>query len=62
MSLRDEKQKSMNRDRLTVTATPWEAVLPFDTAVFTLTLYKAIEVWKSGPSTLFEVLVRDGEL
>lgn len=52
----------MNRDRLTVTATPWEAVLLFDTAVFTLTLYKAIEVWKSGPSTLFEVLVRDGEL
>lgn len=45
-----------------MTATPWETVLVLDTVVFTLTLYKAIEVWKSGPSTLFEVLVRDGEL
>lgn len=31
-----------------------------DAVVFILTLYKAIEVWRSGPSTLFEVLVRDG--
>lgn len=33
-----------------------------DAVVFILTLYKAVGVWRSGPSTLFEILVRDGKL
>ena len=45
-----------------VIATPWEVVIVFDTIVFILTLYKAVEMWRVGPSTLFQVLVRDGEL
>lgn len=44
-----------------VLATPWEVVIFFDTIVFALTLYKAVEIWKTGPSSLFQVLVRDGK-
>lgn len=48
--------------KISVLATPWEVLLFFDTIVFALTLYKAVEIWKSGPSSLIQVLVRDGKL
>lgn len=47
---------------MSVIATPWEVLLLFDTIVFALTLYKAVEMWKTGPSSLIQVLVRDGKL
>ncbi|KAI5115228.1 hypothetical protein M0805_001643 [Coniferiporia weirii] len=40
----------------------WGALLVYDTVVFFLTLWKAVDIWKTGPSRLFHVLVRDGEL
>lgn len=51
----------MVNDRKQVIAIPWGCVIVFDTVVFVLTLYKAIEMWREGPSSLFQVLVRDGE-
>ena len=63
LGFRSSTHPETDKRRLTiiVIATPWGAVIVFDTIVFILTLYKAVEVWRVGPSSLFRVLVRDGE-
>ena len=42
-------------------AAAWGGLLLFDPVIFTLTLIKAIAIWKLGTRKLFHVLVRDGE-
>lgn len=40
----------------------WGGLLIFDSVIFTLTLYRAIGIWRLGTSRLFHVLIRDGTL
>ncbi|KAI5115308.1 hypothetical protein M0805_000190, partial [Coniferiporia weirii] len=40
-------------------ASAWTSLLIYDTVIFSLTLWKAVEIWKTGPSQFFRVLVRD---
>ncbi|KAL5521587.1 hypothetical protein ACEPAF_2335 [Sanghuangporus sanghuang] len=43
-------------------AAAWGGLLLFDSVIFTLTLVKAIAIWKLGTRRLFHVLVRDGTI
>lgn len=39
----------------------WGGLMVFDSVIFTLTLYKAIGVWKLGTRRLTHVILRDGK-
>lgn len=39
----------------------WGGLLIFDSVIFTLTLYRAIGIWRLGTRRLFQVLIRDGK-
>ncbi|TDL24506.1 hypothetical protein BD410DRAFT_91988 [Rickenella mellea] len=41
-------------------AVAWGGLLLFDTAIFSLTLYKTLEMWRMGDRQLIVVLMRDG--
>ncbi|KAL5476769.1 hypothetical protein ACEPAI_2955 [Sanghuangporus weigelae] len=49
-------------DNETGLAAAWGGLLLFDSVIFTLTLVKAIAIWKLGTRRLFHVLVRDGTI
>ncbi|EJD01958.1 uncharacterized protein FOMMEDRAFT_168537 [Fomitiporia mediterranea MF3/22] len=42
-------------------AAPWIVLMVYDAVIFSLTLWKALEIWKLGSSRLFQILIRDGE-
>lgn len=49
-----------SRDHPTDLAGVWSSLMFFDSMIFILTLFKAIQLWKLGTRRLTHVLLRDG--
>ncbi|KAH8115922.1 hypothetical protein DFH11DRAFT_1542729 [Phellopilus nigrolimitatus] len=61
MSSVDFARDKTNHTLSTGLSGAWGGLLLFDSAIFTLTFFKAIGIWKLGTRGLIHVLVRDGE-